>query len=36
MTLTFNQNAYRNLLAEVAPVAIDTDGYLLGHHIIRR
>jgi HTH-type transcriptional regulator / antitoxin HigA len=25
MTLTFNQNAYRNLLAEVAPVAIDTE-----------
>jgi HTH-type transcriptional regulator/antitoxin HigA len=25
MTLTFDQNAYRNLLAEVAPVAIDTE-----------
>lgn len=25
MTLTFDQNAYRNLLAEIAPVAIDTE-----------
>lgn len=24
MTLTFDQNAYRNLLAEVAPVAVET------------
>jgi HTH-type transcriptional regulator/antitoxin HigA len=25
MTLTFDQSTYRNLLAEVAPVAIDTE-----------